>query len=242
MYSPLEQFKIDNYLLISNSLFSFDLNKSSMYIIISLFLLIIINRLYIREEITIKNKLGFIWYNFIRLIFKQFYEVLTIQANSFIPLITTLFFFILLNNIIGLIPYSFTTTSQIIITIVMSSSIIIGVTITGIIKHNIHFIKLFIPQGIPFILIPIIFIIEILSYLSRIISLSVRLTANMVSGHILLAIISTFGYKIGLIGSMLIFIPLLIIFYILEFGVAIIQAFVFSVLTATYIKDSVLLH
>lgn len=242
MFSPLEQFKIDNYFFLSNSYFSLNINKSSFYIFISLIIIIILNRLYIKEEITIKNKIGYLWYNFYKLTNKQFEEVLTLLGNNYISFITSLFFFLFLNNILGLIPYSFTTTSQIIITFVMSSGIIIGVTFTGVIKHNWKFIMLFIPQGIPIPLVPIIFIIEIISYLSRIISLSVRLTANMVSGHILLVIISTFGYKIGLIGSILVFIPILIIFYILELGVAIIQGFVFSVLTATYIKDSILLH
>lgn len=242
MFSPLEQFKIDNYLILSNPYFSLDINKSSLYFCISLLLIIFLNRIFIKEEVTIKSKISFLWYNFYRLVNKQFEEVLTILGNNYISFIISLFIFILINNIIGLIPYSFTTTSQIIITLIMSGSIIIGVTFTGIIKHNWKFIFLFIPQGIPLPLVPIIFIIEMISYLSRIISLSVRLTANMVSGHILLAIISTFGYKIGLIGSVLIFIPILIIFYVLELGVAIIQGFVFSVLTATYIKDSILLH
>ena len=242
MYTPLEQFKIDSYLSLSSNNWSLDLNKSTIYLLLSLVLLLFINKIFIRKEIIINNKFSYIIYNFIRLVHKQFEEVLTINGNNYVSLIISLFIFIVINNIIGLVPYSFTTTSQIIITLFMSTSIIIGVTFTGIIKHNISFIKLFIPQGIPVLLVPIIFVIEIISYLSRIISLSVRLTANMVSGHILLAIISTFGYNIGIIGSILFFIPVLMIFYILEFGVAIIQGFVFSVLTATYIKDSVLLH
>jgi len=117
--------------------------------------------------------------------------------SRYLPFLLSLFFFILSNNLLGLIPYSFTLTAQIIITITMSLSIIIGVTIIGLLKHKVKFINLFIPAGLDNMkfLIPFIFLIEIISYLIRIISLSVRLTANMVSGHTLLNIISYFTMK-----------------------------------------------
>ena len=144
-----------------------------------------------------------------------------------------------------LIPYSFTTTSHIIITLLISTSVIIGITIIGIYKHKYKFINLFIPsglnQGITKYIIPLIFIIEIISYISRIISLSVRLTANMISGHLLLHIVTNFGLHLSLF---LFFLPILLLFplYILELGVAFIQSYVFTILIISYIKDVEYLH
>jgi len=167
----------------------------------------------------------------------------TTNYNKYIPLIFSLFIFILFNNLIGLIPYSFTAPSHIIFTFSFSLSIIIGVTIIGFQIHKLSFFKLFVPHGLNqgFIkfLIPLIFSIEIISYLMRILSLSVRLTANLLSGHTLLKILSTFSFQFIVLFPYLFFLPLILIFavYLLEIGVAFIQAYVFSLLTATYIKD-----
>jgi len=181
--------------------------------------------------------------------------------KRYVPLLASIWVFMLINNVMGLIPYTFTITSHIIITVTISLTIIIGVTIIGIAKHKGKFIKMFIPGGlneggIKYI-IPIVFGIELVSYLIRIISLAVRMTANIMSGHTLLKIVSTFsnnGIK-GIIGGKItigkiigggiaIIIPLIIIsgIYLLEIGVAIIQSYVFTLLTATYIKDSEILH
>jgi ATP synthase subunit 6 len=169
-------------------------------------------------------------------------QLLSIKGNFYYPLIINLLIFILFNNLLGLIPYSFTSTSQIIITLLLSVSIIIGVTIIGIIKHKFKFIYLFIPKGLSIFITPIISFIEIISYLSRVISLSIRLTANMVAGHTILTIISSFGLYFSLSFNIFFLIPLLLIILILEIGVAIIQAYVFAILTTTYIKDSLFLH
>lgn len=175
-------------------------------------------------------------------------EMIPGEYRRYIPFSIIIFLFILTNNVIGLIPYSFTTTAHFIMTITMSLTIMIGVTIIGITKHKFKFINLFIPQGlnegfIKFI-IPLIFFIEILSYLIRVISLSVRLSANLMSGHTLLKIIANFGLKYSLAFPILLIIPigLLIAIYLLEIGVAIIQAYVFTLLTTTYIRDTELLH
>lgn len=237
MYTPLEQFTV--------SIYSKIFNTTSLYLIMTFTLLMLIMNIFSNRKsylvIYNYNILYFIINLFI-LIYNQFYSVLTRLVNSYLPFITCLFFFILIHNVIGLIPYSFTITSQFIITAFLSTSIIIGVTLIGIIYHKGGFIHLFIPQGVSPLLLPLITLIEIISYLSRIISLSVRLSANMISGHILLAIICSFSISSGLMNCIFIFIPILLIFLFLEFGVAFIQAFVFSVLSATYIKDSVLLH
>jgi ATP synthase subunit 6 len=238
MKSPLEQFKINNYI----NFFGLDINNSILYIFITIILTIIILKSIKIDYIIINNSFSYYFHFLFKLLFKQYSDVLTLFASYFIPFLISLFFFILFANLLALIPYSFAITSQIIITFVLSSTIILGITITGILKHGFKFINLFIPSGLPLLLLPLIFIIEIISYLSRIISLSVRLSANIISGHILLYILSSFGYKVGIVSSILLFIPFLFIFYFLELGVALIQAFVFTILTGTYIKDAILLH
>lgn len=248
MYNPLEQFTITPLIRIYNDWIDLTITNSTIMLLISvLSIFLITSSNPFGYNFIIANK----WERFIELIYKGVQEIVVSMLpgksnEKYIPLIINIFLFILLNNLIGLIPYSFTTTSHIAITLTLSLSIIIGVTFLGFKKHSIGFFKLFIPsglnQGFIKLLIPLIFIIEFISYLTRIISLSVRLTANMMSGHTLLKIIANFGllYSSGIF----VLIPLLILIpvVILELGVAIIQAYVFTMLTASYIKDAEFLH
>jgi F-type H+-transporting ATPase subunit a len=266
--SPLEQFKLKLIYRIYNNFIDFSITNSSIIILISIIIIILITKL--NNKIINKNT-QFLEFGWIKgwgdIIIEKIYifieDMLNTQSlnknKKYIPLLYSLFLFLLFNNILGLIPYSFTTTSHIIINITMSLSIIIGITIIGINKHLFHFFNLFIPSGLSKgptkYIIPLIFSIEFISYLSRIISLSVRLTANMLSGHILLYLISFYSYKILFFFSFNTFFPilptflcsvgsilLLIPFLLLEFGIALIQSYVFTILTSTYIKDVEQLH
>jgi ATP synthase subunit 6 len=249
MYNPLEQFTITPLIRIYNDWIDLTITNSTIMLLISVFTILLITNFSKNSgnNLIIANK----WERFIELTYKAVQDIVVTMLpgksnEKYIPLIINIFLFILLNNLIGLIPYSFTTTSHMAITLTLSLSIIIGVTFIGFKKHSIGFFKLFIPSGLNKgfikILIPLIFVIELISYLTRIISLSVRLTANMMSGHTLLKIIANFGllYSSGIF----VLIPLLILIpvVILELGVAIIQAYVFTMLTASYIKDAELLH
>lgn len=248
MYNPLEQFTITPLIRIYNDWIDFTISNSTIMLLIS-----VLSILFLTSTIN-NNILGNKWSRFIELAYISLQDIVTSMLpgrknEKYIPLIINIFFFILLNNLIGLIPYSFTTTSHIAITLTFSLSIIIGVTFLGFKKHSIGFFRLFIPSGLNkgFIkfLIPLIFIIELISYLTRIISLSVRLTANMMSGHTLLKIIANFGLQYTFFYPyFFVLIPFLILLpvVILELGVAIIQAYVFTMLTASYIKDAELLH
>lgn len=252
MYNPLEQFTITPLIRIYNDWIDLTITNSTIMLLIS-----VLTILFITNYAGFGNALGNNkiivnkWERFIELTYKAVQDIVVSMLpgksnEKYIPLIINIFMFILLNNLIGLIPYSFTTTSHMAITLTLSLAIIIGVTFIGFKKHSIGFFKLFIPSGLNKgfikILIPLIFVIELISYLTRIISLSVRLTANMMSGHTLLKIIANFGllYSSGIF----VLIPLLILIpvVILELGVAIIQAYVFTMLTASYIKDAELLH
>src|SRR5712672_3943818 len=165
----------------------------------------------------------------------------------FFPLISALFIYILINNLVGLVPYSFAPTSHFILTFSISFTIVIGSTILGFQIHALKFFSLFVPSGCPLGLLPLLVLIEFISYLARNISLGLRLAANVVAGHLLLTILSGFTYNIMTSGFIFFFIGLLPLAFIiafsgLEFAIAFIQAQVFVVLTCSYIKDGLDLH
>jgi F-type H+-transporting ATPase subunit a len=163
------------------------------------------------------------------------------NAKPFFPFIFTLFMFVLFCNMIGMLPYSFTVTSHIIITFVLAAAVFVGVTVIGFIKHGIKYLELFVPKGVPIALLPLIIIIEIISYLSRPVSLSVRLFANMMAGHTMLKVFGGFVISLGLLGGWL---PLSFSVALtgLEILVAFLQAYVFAILTCIYLNDALNLH
>ena len=162
-------------------------------------------------------------------------------AKPFFPFIFTLFMFVLFCNMVGMLPYAFTVTSHIIVTFALAAIVFIGVTIIGFIKHGIKYLELFVPKGVPFVLLPLIVIIEIISYLSRPVSLSVRLFANMMAGHTMLKVFGGFVISLGLLGGWL---PLgfSVALIGLEILVAFLQAYVFAILTCIYLNDALNLH
>lgn len=169
------------------------------------------------------------------------------KGQIYLPFIYTLFLFILINNLIGMIPYSFASTSHFILTFSISFSIVLGSTILGFNKHGIKFFSLFVPKGCPLGLLYLLVLIEFISYLARNVSLGLRLSANILSGHMLLNILSGFCYNIMSSGVIYFFIGLLPLIFIiafsgLELGIAFIQAQVFVVLTSSYINDALNLH
>lgn len=161
-------------------------------------------------------------------------------ARQFLPFIFTLFIFILFANLFGLIPWSFTVTSHIAVTFALAIVVFIGVTIIGIVKHGTHFLRLFVPQGVPIILLVLLVPIEILSYLIRPFTLSIRLFANMLAGHTMLAIFGSFAAAIGLLAVAPIAINVGL--FGIEFLVAVLQAYVFAVLSCLYLRDAIHLH
>jgi F-type H+-transporting ATPase subunit a len=169
------------------------------------------------------------------------------KGQMFFPFMYVLFMFILVNNLIGLVPYSFASTSHFILTFAISFTIVLGATILGFQRHGLKFFSLFVPSGCPLALLPLLVLIEFISYLSRNVSLGLRLAANILSGHMLLSILSGFTYNImtsGIIFFILGLIPLafIIAFSGLELAIAFIQAQVFVVLSCSYIKDGLDLH
>jgi len=190
------------------------------------------------------QQLGEMYYEFIASMVK---EQVGNPGKQYFPFIYTVFTFVLVNNVIGLIPYSFTPTSHAIITMTLSCTIFIGVTIIGVMKHKIKFLGFFLPPGAPIALAPFLVIIEMISYFFRAISLGVRLFANMLSGHCLVHILAGFGWTmLNMGGAMFVAaVPLIVVIiavFFLEIGVGFLQAYVFTILTCIYFKDAIELH
>jgi len=162
------------------------------------------------------------------------------EGRNYFPFIFTVFMFVLFGNLLGMVPYSFTFTSHIVVTFAMAAVIFVGVTIIALAKHKMHFFSFFMPPGVPLLMAPLLIPIEIISYLSRPISLSVRLFANMLAGHTLLKVFAGFIISLGVFGVA----PWLFVVALtgLEIVIAFLQAFVFTILTCLYLNDALHLH
>jgi F-type H+-transporting ATPase subunit a len=166
------------------------------------------------------------------------------EGMKFFPLVFSLFMFIVTVNVIGIIPYTFTVTSHIIITVSLALVVFLTVVIYGLYKHGLHFLKLFVPSGIPIYILPLVTFIEVLSFLSRPVSHSVRLFANMLAGHITLKVFGGFVVmlgSLGFVGALGAILPLgmTVALTALELLVAVLQAYVFAILTCIYINDAI---
>ena len=161
-------------------------------------------------------------------------------GKKYFPFIFSLFIFTLFGNVLGMIPYGFTFTSHIAVTFFMAAVVFLGVTLIGLFKHGLHFFSLFFPHGAPLFTAPILIPIELVSYLSRPISLSVRLFANMTVGHVLLKVLAGFVVALGIFGV----VPLVVLVAItaLELLVAVLQAYIFTILCCIYLNDALHLH
>ncbi|MBC8130825.1 MAG: F0F1 ATP synthase subunit A [Rhizobiaceae bacterium] len=169
------------------------------------------------------------------------------SGMHFFPLVFSLFMFVLVANLLGMFPYFFTVTSHIIVTFALSLVVIGTVVVYGIFKHGLSWFKLFVPAGVPMVILPFVVLIEVISFLSRPISLSVRLFANMLAGHITLKVFAGFVVSLGALGAVGIggaILPLIMTVALtgLEFLVAFLQAYVFAVLTCMYLNDAVHPH
>jgi F-type H+-transporting ATPase subunit a len=162
------------------------------------------------------------------------------EGRQYFPFLFTLFMFILMGNLLGMIPYSFTFTSHIVVTFALAAIVFLGVTTIGIVRHGFHFLTLFAPHGVPKVLLVLLVPIEILSYCIRPFTLSIRLFANMVAGHTMLVIFAGFAASLGIF----FFAPIVMdaALVLLEFLVAALQAYVFTILSCLYLKDAIHLH
>lgn len=235
-----------NLSLCNFSYLIFSLNTSTVFQILGVSL---ISLLFL--TITWKNSITLVAQNRWQTLLEMFYQVILNVVNEnagpkgkkFFPLIFTTFVIILTRNVLGMIPYSFTVTSHLIVTFTTALAIFTGMNILGILKHGKHFLSLFFPPGAPLALAPLLVLIEFISYIFRVLSLSIRLFANLMSGHTLLKILASFSWGVvSLWGIFLL--PVLIIFIVtgLEMAIAFLQAYIFAVLLCIYSNDAFNLH
>ena len=249
--SPLSQFEIRDLLSIDAPIFGnlhISITNIGFYLTIGAIFLTIISLLGTNYNKLVSNN----WSISLESLYATIHGIVINQINPkagqiYFPFIYTLFVFILINNLIGMVPYSFASTSHFVLTFSLSFTIVLGATILGFQKHGLKFFSLLVPAGCPLPLLPLLVLIEFISYISRNVSLGLRLGANIMSGHMLLSILSGFTYNImtsGVIFFILGLIPLtfIIAFSGLELAIAVIQAQVFVVLTSSYIKDGLDLH
>ena len=240
--NPMHQFEVYTIgpeINLGNLNLSF--TNSSLFMTISAILILSLLFLGTKKKSLIPSKIQLVAEMSYTFIAKMINDTAGPSAKPFFPFIFTLFMFVLFCNMIGMLPYSFTVTSHIIVTFMLATVVFIGVTIIGFAKHGIKYLELFVPKGVPIILLPLITIIEIISYLSRPVSLSVRLFANMMAGHTMLKVFGGFVISLGLLGGWL---PLSFSVALtgLEILVAFLQAYVFAILTCIYLNDALNLH
>lgn len=240
MAGPLEQFKIKPLAELSVAGVDVSFTNSALWMVIAAVLVTGFMTLSMRRGALVPGRwqgAAEVMYEFVANMLK---DNVGTAGRKYFPFVFTLFMFVLFGNLLGMIPHSFTFTSHIAVTFAMALMIFIGVTIIGFVRHGTHYFRMFFPEGAPiataFILIPI----EIISYFSRPFSLAIRLFANMTVGHIMLKVIGGFVGLIGIFGVLPF--ALLTGITVLEFGIAALQAYVYTILTCIYLHDAIHMH
>nr|YP_007890509.1 ATP synthase F0 subunit a [Andalucia godoyi]AGH24003.1 ATP synthase F0 subunit a [Andalucia godoyi] len=245
--SPFEQFQIVSFLPIKFGTLNLSFTNSSFYMLLVVLFIIALFALSTQKATIIPSR----WQSIVEMLYEFVHNLVEEQVGPkglrYFPVLFSVFLFILVSNLLGMIPYSFTVTSHIIVTFGLALAVFIGINIIGLSIHGAHFFSLFLPQGAPLALAPFLVLIELISYLFRVVSLAVRLFANMMSGHSLLKILSGFAWTMMCMGGFMFvasFIPLAIIFALtgLELAIAFLQAYVFTLLTCIYLNDAINLH
>lgn len=240
-HSPLDQFKLKE--IANIQLFGHDviLTNSAMFMILAGLFISFYFILAFRGKKLIPTRLQLSGELVYGLITDTVNQNIGSKGKKFVPLIFTLFMFIMTCNLFGMIPYGFTVTSHISITFALAIMVFLLVTLLGFILHGFHFFSLFLPKGTPWWLAPLMIVIELFAYLARPVSLSLRLAANMVAGHVLLKVIA--GFVVSMAFYLKIFpIPFISVLIGFEIFVAILQAYIFTILSCVYLNDAINLH
>ena len=239
-HSPLEQFEIKELVPIEIAGNDISFTNSALMMLIAIALVIMLMLLGTRKRALVPGRwqaLAELCYEFVAGLIR---DTVGSEGRKYFPFIFTLFMFILFGNMLGMVPYSFTFTSHIAVTFGMAMVVFVGVTVLGFVKHGVHFFSFFVPPGVPIWMWPLMIPIEVISYLSRPISLAMRLFANMLAGHTLLKVFAGFVPALGAAGVL----PLAFVGALtgLEILIAFLQAYVFAILTCLYINDALHLH
>lgn len=248
--SPLEQFEVLNLISLNAPIFghlNFALTNLSLYTLLVLSILVGFHILGNNDVKLIPSKWSIGLESTYASILSMVREQIGAHSEEYFPLVYSVFFFIIIANLTGNVPYNFTVGTSIIVSLGISITVFIAVTLIGLTRHKLKFFSFFIPAGTPLLLTPILTLIELVSYFARAFSLGVRLLANLAAGHSLLKILSTFLFQMftsGILMALFTLIPFTIFLAIvgLEIAVSIVQAYVFSLLMCSYLKDAIELH
>ena len=240
MASPVEQFRLTPLVPIEIGDVDISLTNSSAFMIAAVAVVTLFLTLSMRSGKLVPGR----WQSMAELSYEFIANMVRDNVGrdgrQYFPFIFTLFMFILAGNLLGMLPYAYTFTSQIVVTFGLAFVVFIGVTIIGLVRHCTHFFTYFFPDGAPLWMAPLLVPIEVISYLSRPVSLSVRLFANMMAGHTMMKVFGGFTVALAFFG----FAPLAMIIALTGFEilVAFLQAYVFTVLTCIYLHDAIHLH
>lgn len=240
MIDPLHQFAISPVFKWSFCGIDLSFTNSSLAVLVAVVLVFVLFACGLRKDGMIPNRLQ----AFIEMIYELVAGMITGNAGKaglkYFPFVFSIFFFVLLGNLLGMVPYMFTFTSHIIVTFTLAMIVFLFVTILGIVLHGFRFFSLFMPKGVSIFLAPILIPVEMISYMSRPISLSVRLFANMMAGHTMMKVFAGFVAMLGIFGVA----PMAVNVVLTGFEVVIsmLQAYIFTVLTCVYLNDAVHLH
>ena len=241
MPDPMHQFEIKR--LVPLEIFGFDASftNSALFMSIAAVLITLFMVFAMRKGALVPGRLQSVAELSYEFVANMVRDNVGTSGMKYFPFIFTLFMFVLALNMLGMVPYSFTVTSHIIVTFALAAFIFVGVTLIGFWKHGIGFLKFFVPSGVPFLMLPLLVVIEVISYLTRPLSLSVRLFANMMAGHTMLKVFGSFVAALGLLGGWAV-LGLMVAFTGLELLVAFLQAYVFAILTCIYLNDALHMH
>lgn len=235
--SPMHQFEIGQYGDWSIAGIDASFSKAAAFMIasvaiITLFLVLSTNR---RAMVPGRwQSVAELWYEFIADMIK---ETIGAEGRKYFPFVFSLFSFIVICNLLGMLPYSYTVTSHIIVTLALALMVFVLVTVIALARHGLHFFSFFVPKGVPAAMLLLVVPIEVLSYFMRPISHSVRLFANMTAGHTMLKVFGSFVVSMGIAGVL----PFALIVALtgLEVAIAVLQAYVFTILTCLYLNDAI---
>lgn len=243
-HSPLHQFEVTKMVDLQIGGLELHITNSAVWMMVATVIVILFTTVFISRRALVPGRMQSLVelsYEFVANMIK---DNVGNEGRPYFPFIFTLFMFILACNMLGMLPYSFTVTSQIVVTFGLAFVVFIGVTVIGFVRHGLGFFKFFLPHGVPGFLAPLVIPIEVLSYLIRPVSLGLRLFANLTAGHTMLKVFAGFIVPLGAFYFIPGVIPMAAVIglTVLEFAIAFLQAYVFAVLSCIYLHDAIHMH
>jgi F-type H+-transporting ATPase subunit a len=237
---PLHQFVVSPIFKINIGGVDLSFTNSSLAVVVAVVCIMVLFGFGLRRKNIIPSRIQSLLEIAYNLVSNLVSENVGKEGLKYFPFVFSVFLFVLFGNLLGMVPYMFTFTSHIIVTFTLAMIVILFVTILGVVLHGVKFFTIFVPKGVPLFLSPFLVPIEIISYMSRPVSLAVRLFANMMAGHTMMKVFAGFAVMLGSLGV----VPILanVVLTGFEIIIAMLQAYVFTILTCVYLNDAVHLH